>query len=90
MCPNALLFYVLLLASDSPPTSAPAAGATAVETRLDAAAGGTAAMPDIEANTVTAADADHATAAASVETVAEIPNPAIDMPGFLSTAEAAA
>jgi hypothetical protein len=58
VCPNALLFSVLLLAGESSPAFALAAGTTTDETRLDA--------------------------------VAEIPNPAIDMPGFLSTAEAAA
>jgi hypothetical protein len=86
-----LLFSALLLAGESSPAFALAAGTTTDETRLDAvAAAGAAAMPDIETNTATAADAGSATAAAGVETVAEIPNPAIDMPGFLSTAEAAA
>jgi hypothetical protein len=91
MCPNSLLFSALLLASGSSPVSEPAAGATTDAARPYAdTAAGAAAMPDIETNTAIAADAGNAKAAAGAETVAEIPNPAIDMAGFLSTAEAAA
>lgn len=91
MCPNALLFSVLLLAGGPSPADATAAGVTANETRPDASADTSAsATPDLEAGTVAITDPGAATAATSDGTVAEIPNPAIDMPGFLAASQAAA